>query len=252
LIFRYSPLAVGAELSEIGDEIIPIGVLRQSGKNHFRPRDFSFRIGEVCVERCLVPGDAGVLVRIGVIITRNGTSLAPDQAVQLRPDDVLGAFADLVADLALLVEDRFAGGDIRGRSARDGTDPSGRGLLTFTGDGTYDRAHVLDAVLARNPAVQFIVLPCKGAVLRSTARTAPTQRDSHIRSINEHGRMNWQKTSGYNRRSKVEAAIGRYKRLIGDALRSREDARRVCEVKIAVKVLNRMMELGRPVCVRVA
>jgi len=42
------------------------------------------------------------------------------------------------------------------------------------------------------------------------------------------------------------------KRLIGDALRSREDARRVCEVKIAVKVLNRMMELGRPVCVRVA
>jgi hypothetical protein len=40
--------------------------------------------------------------------------------------------------------------------------------------------------------------------------------------------------------------------MIGEALRSREDARRVCEVKIAVKVLNRMMELGRPVCLRVA
>jgi hypothetical protein len=52
-------------------------------------------------------------------------------------------------------------------------------------------------------------------VLGSTARTAPTQRDSHIRSINEHGRMNWQKTSGYNRRSNVEAVIGRYKRVIG-------------------------------------
>jgi hypothetical protein len=64
--------------------------------------------------------------------------------------------------------------------------------------------------------------------------------------------MNWQKTSGYNRRSKVEAAIGRYKRLIGDALRSREDARRECEVKTAVKALNRMLELGRPVCVRIA
>jgi hypothetical protein len=64
--------------------------------------------------------------------------------------------------------------------------------------------------------------------------------------------MNRQKTSGYNHRSKVEAAIGRYKRLIGDALRSREDARRVCEVKIAVKALNRMLELGRPICVRVA
>ena len=123
---------------------------------------------------------------------------------------------------------------------------------SFLADGAYDRSHVLDAVLAKNPTVRFIVPPCKGAALGSTARTAPTQRDLHIRSINQHGRMNWQKASGYNRRSKVEAAISRYKRVIGSALRSREDAVRVCEVKIAVKVLNRMTELKRPVCVRVA
>ena len=123
---------------------------------------------------------------------------------------------------------------------------------SFMGDGAYDRAHVLNAVRVRNPDVRFIVPPCKGAVLGPTATTAPTQRDSHIRSINKPGRMNWQKTSGYNRRSRVEAASGRYKRVIGDALRSREDARRLCEVKIAVKVLNRMLELSRPVCVRVA
>jgi len=30
--------------------------------------------------------------------------------------------------------------------------------------------------------------------------------------------MNWQKASGYNTRSKVEAAISRYKRVIGDTL----------------------------------
>ena len=123
---------------------------------------------------------------------------------------------------------------------------------SFLADGTYDRSHVLDAVFAKNPTVRFVVPPCKGAVLGSTARTAPTQRDLDIRSIKQHGRMNWRKASGYNRRSKVEAAIGRYRRVIGEALRSREDARRVCEVKIAVKVLNRMMELGRPVCVRAA
>jgi hypothetical protein len=64
--------------------------------------------------------------------------------------------------------------------------------------------------------------------------------------------MNWQKTSGNDRRSKAEAAIGRYKRVIGDTLHSREDARRVCEVKIAVKALNRMLERGRPICVHVA
>jgi hypothetical protein len=76
--------------------------------------------------------------------------------------------------------------------------------------------------------------------------------DSHLRLINEHGRMNWQKTSGYNRCSKVEAAIDPSKRVIGEALRSRESARRVWEVKIAVKALNRMLELGGLICVRVA
>jgi hypothetical protein len=114
------------------------------------------------------------------------------------------------------------------------------------------QAHVLDAVLVRNAAVRFIVAPCKGVVLGLAARTAPTRRDVHIRLIKQHWRMNWQKTSGYNQRSNVEAAIGRYKRLIGDALCSREDARRVCEVTIAVEALNRMLELGHPICVRVA
>ena len=42
----------------------------------------------------------------------------------------------------------------------------------------------------------------------------------------------------------------RYKRVIGDTLRSREDGRCMCEIKIGVKTLNRMLELGRPVCVR--
>ncbi len=120
------------------------------------------------------------------------------------------------------------------------------------GDGAYDQAHVLNAVPGRHPDVGFIVPRCNGAVLGPAATTAPTQRDSYLRSINRHGRMNWQKTSGGYRRSKVEAANGRYKRVIRDALRSREDARRQCEVTIAVKVLNRMLELGRPVCVRVA
>jgi hypothetical protein len=55
---------------------------------------------------------------------------------------------------------------------------------SFMGDGAYDRSHVLDTVLAKNPTVRFIVPPCKGAMLGSTATTAPTQRNLHIRSIN--------------------------------------------------------------------
>jgi hypothetical protein len=48
----------------------------------------------------------------------------------------------------------------------------------------------------------------------------------------------------------VEADIGRYKRVIGDALRSRTKGRQMTEVAIAVGSLNRMLELGRPEYVR--
>ena len=39
--------------------------------------------------------------------------------------------------------------------------------------------------------------------------------------------------------------------MIGDGLRSRIDERRMTEVNVAVDVLNRMLELGRPNYVRI-
>jgi len=123
---------------------------------------------------------------------------------------------------------------------------------SFMADGAYDRSRVLNVVLARNPSASFIVPPCKGAVPGPTAATSPTQRDRHVLWVDEHGRMNWQKTSGYNKRSKVEAAISRYKRVIGDTLKSRDHARRMTDVAIAVKSLNRMRDLGQAICSRVA
>jgi hypothetical protein len=49
----------------------------------------------------------------------------------------------------------------------------------------------------------------------------------------------------------VEADIGRWKRVIGHALRSQTNERQAAEVAIAVDVLNRMLELGRPSYVRI-
>ncbi len=43
-----------------------------------------------------------------------------------------------------------------------------------------------------------------------------------------------------------------WKRVIGDALRSRTDRRQRTEVAIAAGVLNRMLEFGRPEYVRIA
>jgi len=64
--------------------------------------------------------------------------------------------------------------------------------------------------------------------------------------------MGWQKASGYTKRARAEAAIGRFKRVIGDGLRSRTDERQTTEMDVAVQVLNRMLELGRPESVRIA
>ncbi len=64
--------------------------------------------------------------------------------------------------------------------------------------------------------------------------------------------MAWQKASGYTKRARVEATMGRWKQVIGDELRAHTDERRATEVEVAVHALNRMLELGRPTYVRIA
>ena len=64
--------------------------------------------------------------------------------------------------------------------------------------------------------------------------------------------MGWQKTSGYNFRALLESDISRWKRVIGDGLRSRTDGRQKTEVAIATNALNHMLDLGRPEYVRIA
>ena len=83
------------------------------------------------------------------------------------------------------------------------------------------------------------------------AETAPTQRNRYLRAIAEHGRMAWQVASGYIKRARAETAMSHFKRVIGDALKSHADDRRATEVEVAVQVLNRMLDLGRPnsVCI---
>ena len=125
-------------------------------------------------------------------------------------------------------------------------------VASFTGDGASDREGVYGAVAARHPEAAVVVPPRRDAVPSTTAKTDPTQRDRHLELIAERGRMAWQKASGYNRRALAEAAVSRYKRVIGHALRARTDGRQATEVAVAVRALNRMLELGRPKSVRVA
>jgi Transposase DDE domain len=119
-------------------------------------------------------------------------------------------------------------------------------LSSFTADGAYDQDGVYAAVAERHPEARVIVPPRCTAVMSEMAAFTSTQRDGHLQCIAESSRMAWQNASGYNRRAKVEAAIGRWKQVIGDGLRSRIEECRVTEVDVAVHVLNRMLTLGHP------
>jgi hypothetical protein len=125
-------------------------------------------------------------------------------------------------------------------------------VASFVGDGGYDQERVYDSVAERHPTAAVIVPPRATAVPSEMAATAPTRRDRHLRCIAAHGRMAWQKASGYTKRARAEATIARFKRVIGDGLRAHTDERRAAEVEVAVHALNRMLEFGRPEYVRIA
>jgi hypothetical protein len=125
-------------------------------------------------------------------------------------------------------------------------------LASFIGDAAYDQTSIYNTVAEHHPDADVIIPPRSTAVPSDMAEGTPSQRDQHLQSIAEQGRMSWQKRSGYTRRALVETSISRFKRVIGGALRSQTDRRRATEVAIAVQTLNRMFELGRPKSVRIA
>ena len=61
-------------------------------------------------------------------------------------------------------------------------------LASFTGDGAYDQESVAASIGSRHPDAAIVVPPRSTAVPSTTAETAPTQRDRHLRNIAEHGR----------------------------------------------------------------
>jgi hypothetical protein len=63
--------------------------------------------------------------------------------------------------------------------------------------------------------------------------------------------MAWQKTSGDNAQARVEAAIQRFKQVVGDRLRAHSDAGQRTEVIVACNLLNRMFDLAHPTYARV-
>lgn len=107
-------------------------------------------------------------------------------------------------------------------------------------------------VAAHAPNADVIIPPRATAVVSDTAETAPSQRDRHIQVIAERGRLGWQRSVQYGRRSLVEVAMLRYKVLIGRSLRARSLSAQKAEARAACAVINRMTSLGMPTSRKVA
>jgi len=94
-----------------------------------------------------------------------------------------------------------------------------------------------------------MVIPPRATAVPSTS--GATQRDQHIAVIEKHGRISWQRCSGYNRRSLVETAMYRYKTIIGRRLFARTLSSQQVEAKVGCNVLNRMTSFGMPATIRI-
>ncbi len=125
-------------------------------------------------------------------------------------------------------------------------------VASLTADGAYDGDPVYRAAAARQPEQPpDVVIPPRSSAVPSTADPdRHSRRDRHIQLMAEHGRMGWQRVTGYGRRNVVEATMARYKGLIGPKLRARHRDTQAGEVALAVQVLNRMMREAKPVTVR--
>ena len=116
------------------------------------------------------------------------------------------------------------------------------------GDGAYDGEPVSQAILAKQPDAQVVVLPHKTAVVSATGKT---QLDQHIETIAQKGRIAWQRITGYNFRGYVELAMQRYKRIFGNTMKARALPQQKTEAWISASALNRMTSLGMPVSVKI-
>src|SRR3712207_2847418 len=127
-------------------------------------------------------------------------------------------------------------------------------IASVIADGAYDGGPVYRAVAEHqpDPPVAVVIPPRATAVPSPSADTTPSQRDHHIRMIQDKGRLGWQRLVGYGRRSLGETAVFRYKTIIGRGLRARTLSSQKTEARVACSGLNRMTRLGMPVSQRTA
>ena len=117
----------------------------------------------------------------------------------------------------------------------------------LTADAAYDTRGIYEAAGARGATV--VIPPTRTATVSGRRPRSPA-RDRTIRQVQQAGRRQWKKDSGYHQQARVENAFFRYKLIIGESLRARGRAGQETEAILACNILNQMTQLGRPASVR--
>ena len=118
---------------------------------------------------------------------------------------------------------------------------------SITADNGYDQSRVYAVANDQlKEGGQINIHPRANAVISASDEVALRQRNQHVKLIHEDGVLPWKRTSGYYRQSEVENMFFRYKNLIGDELRARNENSRRVESVIACNILNRLKLLGSP------
>lgn len=109
-------------------------------------------------------------------------------------------------------------------------------------DGAYDTTSCHKAIKQRGAVP--VIPPKSNAVIGG--KKWLEDRDDHLREIQERGLKEWKKQSEYHRRSLVENAFFRLKRIFSEKLRARTEERQQTEAFIRCAVMNRLTSLGMP------
>lgn len=116
-------------------------------------------------------------------------------------------------------------------------------------DGAYDSKDVYVSLKNKFPNARIVIPPDKNAVIDDKNHHI---RNQHLKEIEEHGRMNWQKENQYGRRNTSELSIQRRKRILGNQLHARDISKQKVEAMIGSGILNKMTSLGMPQSYRCA
>lgn len=129
-------------------------------------------------------------------------------------------------------------------------------ISTVIGDGGYDKTRVRKYLFERSLLQAEELLPVlslkHNAVYDKEQEPYLLQRNEDLSVIKRLGRVQWKVLTNYHQRSKVETFFMRYKTILGEKLKNHSLKNQQQEAALCCQVLNRMLQLAKPVSQRVA